>query len=264
MCTLRTNCTVICMLLAISVWNRSLLGQEPQPDPLHHTKGGPPSKILVDADILSAFAEKPCEEFCAARDQYLAGDYVKAAGHLRTASAFLQLEAARADIRSRSELEGSIRELTQLARKLENGEVRAFDVLRQAFERAHIALAGHYVFASSLRCCQLETPHKQRDATATGLELRAASTHFEHAAMWRGDEVDEESQRSLDAARRAAEQLIDSGDLAPLTTQNRYRLLTDTQRRIGQLHRTLEKFTGRKIQLARPHEIDPFASTDLR
>ena len=91
------------------------------------------SKVMIDAKILSAFVNQPCENSQSARTAFLAGNHQKGAKHLETASAFMRLESARADAASRVAIEKSIGELEQLASAVEQGEIQLYSVMQNAF-----------------------------------------------------------------------------------------------------------------------------------
>ena len=229
---------------------------------MHHAA----SKVLVDADILAAFVNKPCENFQLARKQFLSGNNAKAAGHLRTASAYLRLEAARAEATSRVAIETSVRELEQLASAVERGEVRAYSELQRVFVQAHVALASHHCVQSDSCCCQLEKDGNEGDVTCVCRELNAATIHLEQATMWRNGELADLVQPTYDESHFAEmESMGFSNSMAmPKNNADQNQFLSSMKQRIGSLHKKLEAFTGRKIQLARPNEIDAFGGMGLR
>lgn len=224
------------------------------------------SKVLVDTDILAAFVNKPCENFQSAREQFLSGNNTKAAGFLRTASAYLRLEAARAEATSRVAIENSVRDLEQLASAVEKGEIHAYSELQRVFVEAHVALASHHCVQSDSCCCQLEKDGAAGDVTCVCRELNAASIHLEQAAMWRDGELAKLSQPILEGKPVTAMQSMAFSDSMNMQSknENRSQFLSSMKQRIGNLHQKLEAFTGRRIQLARPHEIDAFGGMDLR
>lgn len=226
---------------------------------MHHAAG----KVLVDADILAAFVNKPCENFQLARKQFLSGNNAKAAGHLRTASAYLRLEAARAEATSRVAIETSVRELEQLASAVERGEVRAYSELQRVFVQAHVALASHHCVQSDSCCCQLEKGGSEGDVTCVCRELNAATIHLEQATMWRNGELADLVQPTYDEPHFAEMESMGFSTM-PKDNANQNQFLSNMKQRIGSLHQKLEAFTGRQIQLARPSEIDAFGGMDLR
>jgi len=202
----------------------------------------PPTTITIDEDALAAFVDEPCRHFEAARDQFLARKYHQAAKHLRTAAAYLRLELARADKQSRTALEASMRELQSLATATERGKIESVEKLKQAFARAHYALASHHCVQTAHRCCQAEEIALKVGLTRAGHDLRAAAIHLERGSQWAGKELDKETRKTLQLSRAAAKALIERK--AP--TQS------SIQRSIHSLHKKLESLTGRKILLARP------------
>ena len=256
--TSKFKLAVTSVAMAIGVASSAMYAQG-QEHNRHHTA----SKVLVDTDILAAFVNKPCENFQSAREQFLAGNHTKTAGFLRTAAAYLRLEAARAEATSRVAIETSVRELEQLASAVERGEVRAYSELQRVFVQAHVALASHHCVQSDSCCCQLEKDGNERDVTCVCRELNAATIHLEQATMWRNGELADLVQPTYDESHFAEMESMGFSTM-PKDNANQNRFLSNMKQRIGSLHQKLEAFTGRQIQLARPSEIDAFGGMDLR
>ncbi|WP_430454421.1 hypothetical protein [Rhodopirellula europaea] len=258
---LKVKLVVTSLAVAVGVTGSasSALGQE-------HAGHHAANKVVVDADILSAFVNKPCENFQLARKHFLSGNNKKAASSLRTALAFLRLEAARADAISQVAIEKSVNDLKLLASAVERGEVQAYSELQRAFVEAHVALASHHCVQSDTCCCQLEKDGADGDVTCVCRELNAATIHLEQATMWRNGKLAELVQPTYDESHFAEmESMGFSNSMATHKKDaNQNRFLSNMKQRIGSLHQKLEAFTGRKIQLARPHEIDAFGGMDLR
>lgn len=202
----------------------------------------PAVQIAIDEDILTAFVDEPCRNFEAARDAFLRGENKQAAHNLRTASAFLRLEAARATTDGKAMLEASVRELQRLAGAIESNQVRAVEALQQAFGRAHYALAGHHCIQSAHRCCQPAAFKDQRAMNRVGHDLNAAAIHLRRGALWSDNEPDSETLDALNSSQSSAEQLMRTGQ-AP---QHK------VTRAIDAVHKKLEEFTGWRIMLAPP------------
>ena len=255
---LKVKLVVTSLAVAVGVTGSasSTLGQE-------HAGHHAANKVVVDADILSAFVNKPCENFQLARKHFLSGNNKKAASSLRTALAFLRLEAARADAISQVAIEKSVNDLKLLASAVERGEVQAYSELQRAFVEAHVALASHHCVQSDTCCCQLEKDGTDGDVTCVCWELNAATIHLEQATMWRNGEL---AQPTYDESHFA--KMESTGFINSMATHkkdaNQSQFLSNMKQRIGSLHQKLEAFTGRKIQLARPSEIEAFGGMDLR
>ncbi|MFV1968313.1 MAG: hypothetical protein ACC628_23050, partial [Pirellulaceae bacterium] len=202
----------------------------------------PPARIVIDEDILEAFVDEPCHHFEAARDAFVANRYPQAAEHLRKATAYLRLEAARASDSDRAALDASVRALQATALAVNHGQVRAVERLYEAFARAHLALANHHCIKSAHRCCRPGTFSDKREMSRTGHDLKAATMDLSRALRWAGDKPDKETQQLLDASQRAADKLI----------QQEGGSQVDVQRAIHRLHGKLENLIGRKIMLAQP------------
>tara|TARA_A100001391_G_scaffold165872_1_gene125849 strand:+ start:1969 stop:2691 length:723 start_codon:yes stop_codon:yes gene_type:complete len=171
---LKVKLVVTSLAVAVGVTGSasSALGQE-------HAGHHAANKVVVDADILSAFVNKPCENFQLARKHFLSGNNKKAASSLRTALAFLRLEAARADATSQVAIEKSVNDLKLLASAVERGEVQAYSELQRAFVEAHVALASHHCVQSDTCCCQLEKDGADSDVTCVCRELNAATNRWQ-------------------------------------------------------------------------------------
>lgn len=202
----------------------------------------PPRQIVIDEDILAALTDEPCHHFESARDQFVVGQQRRAAEHLRTASVYLQLEAARATARGRAALDTSIRELHDLAAAVEQGQVRSVETLQRTFARAHYALAGHHCVKTAHRCCQPAACKDKHEMARAGHDLRAATVHLKRGAAWEGNKLDEQARAGIDLSQATANKLIGKSDIAD----------NEVQRAIGTVRTKLEGLTGRKLMLAPP------------
>jgi len=226
--------------------NRTVLPQLTRPTP---------GQITIDEDILAVFVDEPCDHFQRARDTYLAGDAKVSAKELRTAAAYLRLEAARATPEGHNDLESSIRELQQLADAVENHQVPSVQRLERAFARAHLALANHYCLNSARRGCQTETLRTQQDRTRARQDLKAAVANLRHGLRWTGDVPDVQLGRTLDTSQTTAGRAGQPEEGSP----------TELMRVVQSLRAKLEELTGRKIMLAQPPaKQDPFGASVFR
>ena len=202
----------------------------------------PPARVLIDEDILAAFVDEPCHHFEAARNRFGAGDSKQTADHLRTAAAFLRLEAARATPDGKGALDASIAEIKRLAVAVQNSQVESVQVLEQAFARAHYALASHHCIKSAHRCCRPATFQDKQELARAGWDLKAATVHFNRGSLWAGSELDEETRNLIAGGQLTADQLIRQDSSSQ----------SDVQHAIHALHGKLEKISGLKIMLAQP------------
>lgn len=215
----------------------------------------PPTRITIDEEVLSVFVDEPCNHFESATDRFTLGDFSNAAKHLRTVSAFLQLEAARATPEGRPALDASIRELRALAHALEKSQVQSVEVLEQAFSRAHYALAGHHCIRIAHRCCNPATFRDKKEIARAAADLKAAAHHLRRGALWLGNDLEKETQVALEKSRLAVDALIEQRNTSP----------SDVERAIHALHRSIEDLTGRKVMLAPPlAEDDRFGPSLFR
>lgn len=202
----------------------------------------PVAQLVIDVKILAAFVDEPCHHFESAKNAILRGDNMQAAHHLRTASAFLQLESFRATAVTRLPLNTSIRELQGMAASLESKPVGSMVVLEQAFARAHYALAGHHCVQSAHQCCRPSSFESKQAVRRAGQDLSAATTHLRYGALWAGEKPDEDTIRALDSARSSAKQMIRTGAVPQKSFV----------RTIQSVRGKLEDLAGRKIMLAPP------------
>ena len=72
--------------------------------------------------------------------------------------------------------------------------------------------------------------------------MQAAATHLKHAARWRGDALDQETLDVLDSSKVVADGLLREEEL----------LGSNVNQAVLQLKQRVERFTGRKLELAPP------------
>ena len=200
----------------------------------------PSVTITIDEDVLDAFVDEPCHHFERARDTFLAGDVRTAANELRTAEAFLTLEAARAAPQGKVLLNNSVEELRRLASAIQRDQIDSVDVLKRAFARAHYALAGHHCIKTAHRCCRPMTLKSKQETARAARDMSAATLNLKRGFNWGGETMDQETQEMLDAAKLSASKL----------TENTPDSQNQITRSIHSVHRKLESLTGRKIMLA--------------
>jgi hypothetical protein len=139
----------------------------------------PEGYVLVEEDILNAFADLPGEHFHKARQSFLQKDYKTAAEEIRKGIAFLRLQAARATTEGKKGLIDSIAELEKLAGDVEKGTVTSAKTLNHAFAKAHYALARHHYLKAM--------EYKAKGAgSKLGHALKASAIHLEHGFAWAG------------------------------------------------------------------------------
>lgn len=201
-----------------------------------------PAKISIDEEVLAAFVDEPCNHFESAKRAFVIRRYSDAANHLRVASAFLQLESARALDETKVKLDASISELQRLAVDVERSQVASVDTLGGAFARAHYALAGHHCVKSAHACCQLDAPQHAQHSVQAGRDLKAAATHMQRGLTWSGEESDEHMSQVINSANLSADQLIRGGRASHGKANHAIRSIRNR----------LQGLTGLKISLAPP------------
>lgn len=203
---------------------------------------GRSSEVVIDESILDALVDEPCHHFEAALHELTAGRPAATAEHLRTASAYLRLESARAIVPSKAALDASVRELQVLAAQVERGQIRAEESLRQAFARAHFALADHHCVRSAHCCCQPGASEQPTIMSQASRELGAAATHLQQGLQWQRGKLDDSSRSAIAAAQNAARRMLQEQKMSG----------GEAMQSVRNLHKRLEGLTGRKIMLAPP------------
>ncbi len=147
------------------------------------TLKAPEGYVLVEEDVLIVFADAPGEHFHKARESFLKKDINSAADEIRKGAAFMKLEAGRGTKESKEELMASVRELEKLANEVKKGTVTSAKELDHSFARAHLALARHHYLKAS-------ESWAKKEAKKVGNDLKASTTHLEHALAWSGHELE--------------------------------------------------------------------------
>ncbi len=136
-------------------------------------------QVVVQEDVLNPLIGEPEHHFHHAASLFAKGDTRGAASEIRAAAALLRLEAGRENAENRSGLLSSAAELEDLAARLERGDVLSRSELNLAFDRADLALAGHY-----RAMAEKAVTNKEHDNA--GRWLKAAADSLDDAMRWTG------------------------------------------------------------------------------
>jgi hypothetical protein len=162
---------------------------------------------LVFEQVWLYFADKP-EEYFEETVSDLDAVGPKAAAHdLRTAAAYLKIEAGRSRGASGKALRASIDELEDAAGRVGGGVTIPSDEMNRVFARAHWALAQHHFARASALAA--------RDKIKAGKELDAAATHVEHGMGWLDPEPDETRTAALQGVRETAGEMTEGKLIKP-------------------------------------------------
>jgi hypothetical protein len=178
------------MLIALALVVITLTGIACQKGQREEPQGMVEAEVWVLPDSLIAeqvwlyFSDKPEECFERATSDLDTGRTKLAAHDLRTAAAYLKIEAQRGRGDSKKALKEAIHELEHSASRIEDGAVLPTKAMESMFARAHYALAEHhYERAAGL--------WKNDEQIEAGKELDVAAAHTEHGIGWVTSHPDE-------------------------------------------------------------------------
>jgi serine protease Do len=141
--------------------------------------------------------------FKKAQDDLSRKNSAGAAAELQKAAALIEGEEKRSENDAEQLLAASVRELQQLARRLQAGTVVPETEIRQIFARAHQALAKNYQLKASESATQKMTSN-------LGQNIQAAAEHLEKAWSWSGHQLEAGGKAVIERARQIGEK-IESG-----------------------------------------------------
>jgi len=156
---------------------------------------------MLNEYYLPVLMEESENCFHSARENFIKKELKLAAEDFHKASVYLRLQAGRAMEEGQEILLDSIRELDELAAKIEKGTAISVAELDQAFSRAHQSLAQqHYLKAVKTKTV--------KGIDKIGYDLKAAAYHLERAIIWRGNNIDSDVKKNIETACLIAEQLV--------------------------------------------------------
>lgn len=158
--------------------------------------------ILLDEQSWFPVIEKSNQHWGLAKEDFLNQDYSKAAQEMRKGTAFLSLEAHRASGEVKSSLLASVREIDQLAKQVEQGQVQNVKLLDDAFAQGHFTASRFYD-------AKAQQAMSDNELVRVGYDLKAAAHHLEVGATWISQEQATDLKTALKDSRLVAEQLIE-------------------------------------------------------
>jgi hypothetical protein len=159
-------------------------GEKEEPEAMVEAEVWVPPDSMIAEQVWLYFTDKPEEHF----EKTIAdldSEHPEGASHdLRTAAAYLKIEAGRERGDSEKALKASVHELERAAGKIEDGIVIPTKDMESMFARAHYALAEHhYERASAL--------WEKKEQIKAGKELDVSAMHVEHGMGWVTDRPDD-------------------------------------------------------------------------
>jgi hypothetical protein len=186
-----------------------------EPQALVESEIWAPPDSLIFEQVWLYFDDKPEEYFFKAGNDLEAGDLEAASHDLRTAAAYLKVEAARGRGASKKALKASIQELEDTAGRIKDGAVIPDGEMDRMFARAHLALAEHhYDRVSDL------LKLKEKGWIRAGEELDVSAIHIQHGMGWITGSPDQARHAALGKIRETAGELTE-GKLIKAETINK-------------------------------------------
>ena len=150
--------------------------------------------VVIDTYTVEFYTDELDAHFYDAFVNYINNENALAANQIRSAAAYVQIEANTAKEKDKKALEKAHQELVNLATGLEAGKIESSQRLKHVFSKTHLALSRHHY----LNAMDLEA---KKDVDKAGLEMKNAGKHLEHAARWSGDELAKGSESAWKATK---------------------------------------------------------------
>ncbi len=157
--------------------------------------------VHLSAAEMNAFGDKLGEHFDAAITALQDQDNVRAAAEIRKASAFLNLDAARASGPAKDALQEAMANLAALSIQLDNNQPLKMTDLEAAFAQVHHALSDYH----QARALEAQT---NNDPVEMGHELKASASHLEQALTRAGHQAERDSIQLIADLNTLADDLI--------------------------------------------------------
>jgi len=150
------------------------------------------------------FTEEPDKSMAAAHESFLKGDMNKASDQISKASAEVKRQANQVAKDAKSGVTKAAAELDKLSQSVKAGSVKSADELNKSFAKVDHALATAWHKTAA------ETQSAGQDATGA---LKKAAAGLDGAAKWSGNKLQQGTQASIDAIKKAG-QGVQSGAAA--------------------------------------------------
>ena len=201
-----TRMVILMMYAILIVLLIGVQGQAVQTKPQTNTSAqgtmGPPA----EADQLDQHFQK-------AQDDLSRKNNAGAAAEIQKAAALLEEEENRSARDAKQLIDTSVRELKQLAGRLEVGTDVPEEKIRQIFARVHQALAQNYQQKAS-------ESRTQNTATDLGQDLQAAAEHLEKAWYWSGHQLEAAGKAVIEHSKQLGKKIESGVDWAAADAAN--------------------------------------------
>lgn len=163
--------------------------------------------IIIDESIWITLIGEPGRLMTDGYDHFLKRNLADSAESIDKASSFLSIAIRNAFKEPSDDLKSAAEALADLSRRVEAGEVKSANELKQAFSFAHLALSRHHVMkaADSLA---------RKKWGLSGNYLRSSANHLQRAAFWSGRELRPDTTKSVNEAREEADHLVEDDKIA--------------------------------------------------
>lgn len=152
-------------------------GKEEEPETMVEAEVWVLPDSLIAEQVWLYFSDKPEECFETTISDLEANHPGQAAHDLRTAAAYLKIEAERGRGDSKKAIKASVHELERGADQIKDGIVIHISDIESMFARAHYALAEHHYERASVFLMK-------KDQIKAGEALDVSATHVEHGIGW--------------------------------------------------------------------------------
>jgi hypothetical protein len=197
------------------------------------TDPGPTGEFVVIDDHwwTTLLSDEPQLKLKDAAAQRKEGNLKEAALDIRKAAAHTRVAIARTKGKIKDDLVDSVRELDQLALRLEKGESVSPDTLDLAFGRDLQALAAHHAEKA-------DRHWETHSGIKAGYELKAAALDLRAGAEWAGTEFLARVAPITEKAEDTADHLIKEEKVESKTVSQQ---LAEVEARLGELRDTLRR-----------------------
>ena len=184
----------------------------------------PDGFVLIEEHVIVLTANEPQSHFLRAADYLKLNSPQKAAGEVRIAAAYLDMQASRAKGEtSKQELKSAADKLRQAADTVQQqaggqqqqGDQKAqqqASQITQAFAQANLALAKHFQ-AMAERAVESKKP------VMAGHDLDAAASALQAGVVWAGQKPEQETITAITDAQRLSMQLLAPTGAQPLAAK---------------------------------------------
>ena len=144
----------------------------------------------------SDFTDEPDKSMAAAHESFLKGDMNQASDQIGKASASVKRQANEVAKDAKSGVTKAAAELDKLGQSVKTGSVKSVDELNRSFAKVDHALATAWHRTAA------ESQKAGKDATGA---LTRAAAGLDGAAKWSGNKLQQGTQASVDAIRKAGQ-----------------------------------------------------------